>query len=118
MSTLLFQGEIGEVKTRKDRTIRLTLESSMEITDPLELAGLFGLRANSVYVAIKDSNFNDEDVNAIPEPQRMEHEKSPALRLRNVLFLLWKQQGEKGNFEVFYQASLEKLINQVKEKLT
>lgn len=118
MSTILFQGEISEVRTRKDRTIRLVLESAMEVTDPLELAGLFGLKASTVYVAIKEGSFNEEDVKAIPEPERMEHEKSPALRLRNALYVLWQQQGSKGNFEVYYQASIEKLINQVKDKLT
>ena len=43
--------------------------------------------------------------------------KSPSQRLRAVLFVYWKQQGEEGDFEVFYRQKMDNLINMVKEKL-
>ena len=43
--------------------------------------------------------------------------KSPASRLRAVLFVLWKQSGEKEAFETFYAARMEKLISAIKVKI-
>jgi hypothetical protein len=43
--------------------------------------------------------------------------KTPSQRLYNTLFVLWKQDGEKGIFEEFYNRSMEGFINSVKEQL-
>ena len=43
--------------------------------------------------------------------------KSPSQRLRGVIFVLWQQQGSKGDFESFYRTTIEKLIDFVKSKL-
>jgi hypothetical protein len=43
--------------------------------------------------------------------------KTPSQRLRNTLFVLWKQTGEKGDFETFYNSNMEKFIDLVKSKL-
>ena len=47
---------------------------------------------------------------------REEDTKSPAVRLREVIYLYGKQQGAKDD-EIFYYSTMEKLINWVKEKL-
>jgi hypothetical protein len=44
-------------------------------------------------------------------------EKSPSQRLRDVLYVLWEHRGSKGDFEQFYIASIEKVINRIKEEL-
>ena len=44
--------------------------------------------------------------------------KSQSQRLRDVLFVLWKQKGGKGDFESFYRVNLEKFIEFTKSKLT
>lgn len=43
--------------------------------------------------------------------------KSQSRRLRDVIFVLWKQKGGKGDFETFYRVYLEKLIEYTKSKL-
>lgn len=53
----------------------------------------------------------------IPTGQAETETKSQSTRLRNVIFILWKQQGEKGDFESFYRTRLEGLIDFVKTKL-
>lgn len=44
-------------------------------------------------------------------------EKTPSQRIRAVLFLLWKQEGEQGTFDAFYNAKCEKIIEHLKSKL-
>lgn len=43
--------------------------------------------------------------------------KSPSQRLRNTIFVLWKQKGERGDFESFYDSIMEQLIENIKDKL-
>lgn len=43
--------------------------------------------------------------------------KSKSQRLRSVLFILYKQQGEIGDFKDFYSAWMEKIIQGLKDKL-
>lgn len=43
--------------------------------------------------------------------------KTPSQRLRSILFVHWKQGARKMSFEEYYRASMEKLINKLKEGL-
>lgn len=53
----------------------------------------------------------------IPQDKADSGTKSQSARLRDVIFILWKQQGGKGDFETFYRTYLEKLIEYTKTKL-
>ena len=44
-------------------------------------------------------------------------QKTPSQRLRAVLFVLWEQEGRKGEFEDMYKNNMEKFINLIKAKL-
>lgn len=43
--------------------------------------------------------------------------KTPGNRLRNTLYVLWQQEGGKGEFDEFYKKYMDKFINAVKEQL-
>lgn len=61
--------------------------------------------------------FSENEIQAEDVPEGVDEEKSPSKRLRATIFVLWKQEGEKGEFETFYREKMEKLINIVKAKL-
>ena len=66
-----------------------------------------------------DTQIDTLDVLSLPPLKaREEEEKSPATRLRNSLYILWKQGGEKGSSELYYRTQMEKIIIAVQEKLT
>jgi len=117
MSIILFNAEIAQVSTRKDRTVKIILESATEIVDPNELASLFSLKANTVSVAIKESTFSQDDISAIPEPADPSVRKSESVRLRAVIWRWWEARGKQGDSTAFYKANMEQIINQIKEKL-
>lgn len=54
----------------------------------------------------------------IPKERADSGVKSQSQRLREVIYILWKQKGEKGDFETYYRVSLERLIEYIKEQLT
>jgi len=43
--------------------------------------------------------------------------KSPSQRLRAVLFVAWKNNGNTGDFEAWYSQQMERIIDQVKAKI-
>lgn len=70
-------------------------------------------------VLFKANDFVDED---IPRANAERDTLSPSLRLRNVLFVYWKQQQKAGKsvnlaFEAFYERQYERFIESVKAKL-
>jgi hypothetical protein len=57
-------------------------------------------------------------INTPPIQWEEEGTKSPAQRMRGVIFRLWEQGGKVGDFNEVYKARMEKLIELLKEKLT
>jgi len=91
-----------------------------ELSDMIagQLVNLAG-RQSFCYVAIKEEPFNSEDTKHLEEMRAdMElNAKTPAQRLRAVLFRLWEQSPEDANFNDYYSRVMEKIINHYKEKL-
>lgn len=67
------------------------------------------------YVLFKENQFTEDEIPRADAPQ--DDDKTPAQRLRAVLFVLWKQRGGKGDFEDFYRANVDKAIERVKALL-
>ena len=57
---------------------------------------------------------NEIDISDLPKTPAEANLRSSSQRLRGVIFLLWKQQGEVGGFETFYRDHMESLIDFVK----
>lgn len=53
----------------------------------------------------------------IPKEAAESGTKSQSQRLRDVIFILWKQRGGKGDFETYYRTYQERLIEYVKSNL-
>lgn len=81
----------------------------------LNLAG----KQSFCYIAIKEEPFTAQDVEALQQ-ERADFEmkgKTPAQRLRGVLYHVWQQNAEDMTFNDFYTRTMEKIINHYKEKL-
>ncbi len=79
-----------------------------------EKCALFDLQNVLVEMLVYPKDAKDAEV---VEVRKELDGKTYSQRLRGVLFLLWKQEGEKDNFETFYAFRMERLIDQVKLKL-
>lgn len=64
-------------------------------------------------------NADELKVADIPDEKAdsMTGQKTQAQRLRGVIYRLWEQNGKKGDSEAYYRSMMEKLIEQLKEKL-
>lgn len=96
---------IDKVSTLKDGSVRVSLIT--RALTPTQMAELF-FWVNKEILAIDIDEWNKDD-------------KSPSQRLRWVLYRLWEQSSDQerynNEFELFYRAKLERIIDQLKEKL-
>lgn len=117
MKGLLFAATVEGIRSRKDKTVALTL-GTQELT-PEKAGQLFNTNSHLVtcYLSIKETVTEDEQ-ELIDSIEVEAPGKTPSQRLRNVLFLLWKSapEGYK-DFNLFYLHNMEKLLNHFKSKL-
>lgn len=114
---LLLAVQVEGIRTRKDRTIAITL-GTQELTP--DLAGqLLGLQNNlcAIYVSSKEV-INDEEMKKVDQIDPEFGGKTQSQRLRNVLFVLFEQNSEGfKDFDTFYKAKTEAMITHFKSKL-
>ncbi len=111
---MIFQAPaiLTSVSYTKDGGLRLGFTTNeLNYEDKLTAAKFY---QSFGYVLFKENQFTDEE---IPATDATDESKSPAQRLRATLFVLWKQRGSKGEFEVFYRANMELAIERVKKLL-
>jgi hypothetical protein len=91
-------------------TQELSPEKSAEL---MQFKGMFG----KFVFASKEGEIKAEDIDVPDVTPEFKGEKSPSQRLRAVIYILWQQNGEKGEFETYYRGKMDTLINLLKEKL-
>lgn len=102
---------ITGIRSKVDRSLGLTLSTPELTTDErAEFMNLQGINCEAIF------NPLEEKVNLI-EVKGETETKTQSQRLRAVIFLLWKQDGEKGTFEDFYRSKMETIIEHFKSKL-
>jgi hypothetical protein len=114
---VIFSGLIDGLRTLKDRSLKLSIET--QEPDNEAVAKLVGLNGSFVKILISDKNIIPEQTEAL-EAFKVEEDagKSPAQRLRAVLYVNW-QKNPKGYevFEDYYRAKMETIIVHFKGKL-
>ena len=113
---LMMPAILDGYQRRKDRTVSLRFvtqeKTSSDVMDIDSLTNAFGI----LYFRGEEQLNTDE----IEELDRVELDvfdepKTQSQRLRNVLFILWKQGGESGEFKTFYKQKTEDVIQHFKK---
>lgn len=114
---LLLAGQLEEKRQLKDGVVKFAVVCN-ELPNE-KLAELFALKNSFVYIAIKAENFLAAELEDLEQLKSEEVPgKTPSKRLRNVLYVLWKQENEpEGAYEPYYMKTMERLINHFKDKL-
>lgn len=118
MSKVLFPSAISKVETLADRTIKLTVLASKEMSAS-ETSKLFGLVHNEGWTLFSS---NDDITEAdVPDekPDTFATKKTPGQRLRNRLFVYYTKtgRGEKHLFNQWYESELERIGEKYMDKL-
>ncbi len=112
MDIIQLSGIFTSMSYSKDGGMRVgihTQEMSKEERDKLsDYFQKFG------YILFKPNEFQEAD---IPKGQAESKDKTPSKRLRDVIFVWYKQLNSNLDFETFYKQKVEDMINIIKTKL-
>ena len=117
MTGTLLSCELESIRTRRDRTLAITLGTSeLSPAKGSELLGLMNKIA-AVYISPKET-VSQQEMNQVDELEVELKGKSPSLRMRNVLFILY-QQGNEGFkiFDDYYKHKMESMIEGLKAEI-
>jgi len=103
---------------RKDRSVTLRFvtqeKSSSEIMAIDSMQDQYGIL---YFRAEQDMNHDEiEELDAV-ELDLYDEPKSQSQRMRNVLYILWKQEGSHGDFKTYYKQKTEQIIQHFKGKI-
>lgn len=106
---------LTSVRTRKDRSIALTFETR-EVSEKVISAMLAQAHNEGYLLFSPNDDITEKD---IPEEKAdaLMGSKTPAQRLRSVLYVRWQQRGKNGKFDDYYKSAIEAIIDTVKETL-
>ena len=107
---------VDKITTLKDRSVKVTLDT--QELSPSKAGELFTLMNSLATVYISPAEVTSREMAQVDAVEPEMPGKSPSMRMRNVLFLLWKQDEEGFKvFDMFYQHKMEKYINELKQNL-
>ena len=112
---LQIQATMSKGITMSHKSLRLTFDSQENLTDE-QIGKIMGWYEKMGWLSFSTAMVRAEDLLALPEVKTDER-KSPSQRLRSVLYVLFEQQGQKGEFQDYYRTQIEKIIDHLKSKL-
>lgn len=105
---------ISKITTMSDGGLRLQVDT--QELDARDKADVMGLHKKIGWFIFSESEITESDIPT--EQVDFKNDKTPGQRLRSVLYRLWEQeQGGYKEFETYYRAKMELIINSLKEKL-
>lgn len=114
MNTKAIPAILTRYASTADKGLRLTFETNE--LDNEDSAQLISLKGEFGYLVFVQRDQKPEDI-TIPEYAQSKGEKSPATRLRSVLFRVWEKSDRTLTSELFYASKMEEIIQHFKKSL-
>ena len=125
--TIVFEGGVDNIRTLADNSLRVSL-GTPELS-PETVGNLYSILKHRGFVVLSTQPISQKQIDAVEAASiDMEFDtKTPAQRMRGVLYRLWeqtspKEKNEEGTtqyveFELFYKRKMNEIINHLKSKL-
>ena len=125
--TIVFEGGVDNIRTLADNSLRVSL-GTPELS-PETVGNLYSILKQPGFVVLSTQPISQKQIDAVEAASiDMEFDtKTPAQRMRAVLYRLWeqtspKEKNEEGTtqyveFELFYKRKMNEIINHLKSKL-
>lgn len=116
MKGILLAVIIEKISTLKDRSCNIILNT--QELNPSKAGELFTLLNMVATVYISPSEITTRELTQVDAIEPDLPGKSPSQRMRNVLYLNWKKDGESyKEFDTYYRAKIESYIEALKQNL-
>jgi hypothetical protein len=109
---ILIPVAVSGLKPRKDKSWTLSFETGRELSGE-EVSVLVDHFEGEGWLQFSPN----EDIPPPPDNPADAGVKSPSERLRSHLYALYRQRGSKGSFPSFYGAYIDKLLENIRERL-
>jgi len=117
MDGLLLSCEISAIRSLKDGSVSVTLETP-ELNSS-KAGELFSLRKKvaAVYISPKET-ISQKEIDQVNQIDPEVHGKTQGQRIRNTLYICWQQNPEAHKeFDTYYKSKTEMYIEHLKSKL-
>jgi len=98
--------QIDKITAKNDRTLSITIGTQEMSPDNASI--LFGLFEKQIWIAFAETSVTKEDLK-IPEVVVEKGRKTPSQRLRDRMFVYWKEMKKDGKFDDWYEDALEEI---------
>ena len=105
---------IDKLSTLKDGSVKVVLETRELPAD--EMSNLFGLRNQEAWCLLSANQISESEVPK-EKADPVLSTKTASQRMRNVIYILYKQGGMQGDFDSYYHSTMERIIEQLKDKI-
>ena len=116
---LTLPSTISKVTTMSNRVLRIEVTTQENLTDE-QMGKITSLHEKyGWFCFLPDKEIKPEeliDMPALPK-KRAEDKKSPAEQLHALIYVYWKQQGSKGDSELYYRQYMDKRCKEIRERL-
>ena len=113
---MILPAMLNPISRRKDKSVKLSYETR-ELS-PEETIALMAMEGTEMWLCMAASS---EELPDAPQEAPDLDTKSPATRLRSVLYILYQKAVDEGKyvglFQSYYADRMEKIISQLKEKI-
>ena len=114
MKTFKVPATLEGVSTLKDGGLSISFHTqelgSEDKTKAFEFQQAFG------WLLFQEQDYRQDELD-LDEIRKDTGGKSPSQRMRSVLFILYKESGQSVPFETFYANYMDKMIEQLKDKI-
>jgi hypothetical protein len=114
---LVIPANLESLSTLKDGTIKLVFETQELSAETV--GNLFACRNKLGYMAFKPELFEDAEVDIVAnlKTSDIDNAKTPSKRMRNTLYMLWKEnKAGYDDFQLYYNYRMEHIITMLKNE--
>lgn len=116
--SVTINGQLEKISSRRDSTLKIEIGTQeMGGDKKAEVGELHSMQNRLIKVYISDDNIISNEIKEALDEADVFGEKTPSQRLRHVLYRLWEHEGSEESFNDFYVDRMEKLINNIKDRL-
>jgi len=117
MNRIIRQVELLRANRKADKSVSLTFVTDLEQTTEEFMEIDENVQTRGILYYSQRGQLTQQEVDELDNVDIELEGKTKSQRLRAVLFIEWKQNGEQGEFKDFYADRMEKIIQHYKDRL-
>ena len=107
---------VDKISTMADGSVKISFVSQ-ELNET-QATGLFGLRNLQGWLLFAETELKEKDIPEIT-PEFPGSDKTPSQRLRNTIWIHWRDNTSRTEeFDTYYKRNIKKIIDRIKENLS